>query len=66
MDEDRIVDIVIIGAILTVIILKIVGVITISWLWLFSPIWILFGLGLILAVFMTIICILSEYIDRRR
>jgi fatty acid desaturase len=37
MDEDKILDIIIFGAIAAIIILKITNVITISWLWLAMP-----------------------------
>jgi hypothetical protein len=56
--EDRICDIIIILGILTVIILKITNVITISWFWLLSPLWIIFGLGTILAILITISCLI--------
>ena len=45
--EDLVVNIIIAVAIAAVIILKICGVITLSWLWLLSPIWISFGIGCI-------------------
>lgn len=64
MDFDRMVDAIIIGAILTVIGLKIAGVITISWLWLLSPIWILFGIGTVLAIMLTILCLITTYIHK--
>lgn len=66
MNEDRIVDIFIIGAIITVIVLKITNVITIPWIWLLSPIWILFGMGLGFAIIITFGCLLDEYIHKRR
>lgn len=65
MNEDRLADIVVIGAIITVIILKITNVIKISWLWLLSPIWILFGAGIILATGLTIICIVGKFINKK-
>ena len=64
MDFDRIVDGIIIGAILTVIGLKIAGIITISWLWLLSPIWILASIGIILGIFLTILCLITTYIHK--
>lgn len=64
MDEDRFIDAIIIGAILTVIALKIAGVITISWLWLLSPFWILSGLGIILAVILTSMCLINTHINK--
>jgi len=66
MNEDKIVDIFIIGVIVTVIVLKITNVIKISWLWLLSPIWILFGAGLVFAIGLTIICLIDECINKRR
>ncbi len=50
MDEDRIVDIFIIVAAISIIVLKIINVITIPWLWLTSIIWIPLCLGVILAI----------------
>ena len=64
MDEDRFIDAIIIGAILTVIALKIAGIITISWLWLLSPFWILSGLGIILAVILTIMCLINTHTNK--
>ena len=64
--EDRIADILIIGAILTAIILKIVGVITLPWIWLLSPLWLLFGVGCILAIAFTLIVIIEQEINKRR
>jgi hypothetical protein len=65
MDEDRIVDIFIIGIIITILVLKLTNVITISWIWLLSPIWILFGIGFVLAIILTLICLLQEYIHKK-
>ena len=48
--EDRIIDIIIILLFIGVIVLKLTGVITCSWLTLFTPILILLGIGLILAI----------------
>lgn len=50
MDEDRVADIFLIVAAITVIILKITNVIKISWLWLTSIIWVPFTLGIILSI----------------
>ena len=49
MDENRIADIFLSVAAITVIILKITNVIKISWLWLTSIIWIPFALGIVLS-----------------
>ena len=35
--------------IVIIIVLKITGVITVSWIWLLAPVWLAFGVGLILA-----------------
>lgn len=64
MDFDRIVDGIVIGAILTVIGLKIAGIITISWLWLLSPIWILASIGIILGILLTILCLITKHIHK--
>ena len=64
MNEDRIYDGIIILGILTVIILKITNVITISWFWLLSPLWLLLGIGTILAILVTILCLI--HIKRRK
>ena len=66
MDSDRVADILIIVIFLSIIGLKIANVITLSWFWLFSPIIFLFGIGIILAIFMTLACIISTYIDNKR
>ena len=57
MNEDRIADIFIIGVVITVIILKIVNIITIPWVWLLCPIWGLMGVGVVFAI----IIIISYY-----
>lgn len=57
MDEDKILDIIIFGAIAAIIILKITNVITISWLWLAMPL-ILCGIFVIMwfvAVFIALL-----------
>ena len=57
MDEDKILDIIIFGAIAAIIILKITNVITISWLWLAMPL-ILSGIFIIMwfvAVFIALL-----------
>ena len=66
MRNDRIGDIFILGIILTVIILKITGIITLSWFWLFSPLIFLFGLGIIIAIILILMCLISIYINKRR
>lgn len=64
MNDDKIVDFFIIGAIITVIILKLTNVITISWLWLLSPIWIPFGVGCVFAFVFLIVVIIEHYINK--
>lgn len=59
---DRVADIFIIVLIAIVIGLKLEGVITISWFWLLSPLWLLFGLGIILSIIFLILCIIESYI----
>lgn len=58
---DRIADICIIVAAATVLGLKLAGVITISWFWLFSPIIFLFGLGLLFGAVLTIGCLINTW-----
>ena len=59
MDEDRVADLIVVGAILTIIILKITGVIKLSWFWLLSPVWLLLSAGVILAIIVTIGCLIN-------
>ena len=59
---DRIVDAVICLAVITVIVLKICGVITISWLWLLAPLWIPFGIGVVMAIIFVILYLIESYI----
>ena len=66
MNNDRIADVFIIGAIITVIALKLTGVITLSWFWLLSPLWGLFIIGLVGAVGLTLICLIINWIQDRR
>lgn len=66
MDEDRIADIFLIIAAITVIILKITNVIKISWLWLTSIIWIPFALGLVLTFVLIIWYEIEVIIDMIR
>lgn len=60
--EDKIVDILCIVAIISVIILKITGVITVSWLWLLSPIWISLSAGIII----TLVILIAYFIYNKR
>lgn len=66
MDEDRVADIFLIVAAITVIILKITNVIKISWLWLTSIIWIPFALGLVLTFVLIIWYEIEVIIDMIR
>lgn len=59
---DRVADIFIIALIAIIIGLKLEGVITISWFWLLSPLWFLFGLGVILSIILLTACIINSYI----
>lgn len=59
---DRIVDAVICLAVITVIVLKICGVITISWLWLLAPLWIPFGIGVVMAIIFVILYLIESYV----
>lgn len=61
--EDKIIDISLILFVLTIIILKCTGVITIPWLWLTSVIWIPFMFGLLFSICMVIFAIISKLYD---
>ena len=63
-NTERLVDITIITIIISVIILKIIGVIKIAWFWLLSPLWILFGLGVAICVVITSSVIIMDLINR--
>ena len=63
--EDRIADIGLTMIFVTIIILKITNVIAIPWIWLLSPIWILFLIGCVLAVILTIMCIIDIKGDKK-
>ena len=65
-NEDRIVDIFIILGAIAIIVLKITNVITISWLWLLSPLWILMSLGVVLCILTTIMYIIHNFTYKRR
>ena len=55
--EDRVAECLLIGLLLSIIILKLTNVIQISWVWLLCPIWLSFGLGLVLAIVFTLLYI---------
>lgn len=65
MKHDRIADIIIIGSIITVIVLKITNVIKVPWIWLLSPIWMLFGVGCIFVFIFLIIIAIENYINKK-
>jgi len=59
-NEDKVVDIFFIIAAIVIVILKLTNVITISWLWLLSPLWIMAGLGFIVCIIITIMFIIHS------
>ena len=63
---DRVVDIFLIILVIVFIYLKITGIITLSWFWILCPIWGLFALGVILAIIIGIIFIVSIIIDNKK
>ena len=65
MNEDRIADIFIIGAIITVFVLKLTGTITISWLLLLSPLLVLFGLGCLISIILAVMFIYSMCTNKK-
>ena len=58
--EDKIIDIAIILGCIAIIVLKIVGIITIPWLWLLFPIWGLFAIGIIMAIIFFIMILINK------
>lgn len=60
-NEDRVVDIFFIIAAIVLVILKLTNIITISWLWLLSPLWIMAGLGIIICIIITIMFIFHNF-----
>ena len=62
---DAIVDIFLIACFILVICLKATGIITLSWFWLFFPIICLFGIGVVLALILGIICIVVLLISNK-
>ena len=63
---DRIINWAFILAVITVIVLKIIGAIKIPWIWLLSPLWILFLIGCLLAIILAVTCIISIYIENKK
>ena len=66
MQGERIADVIFILIIAAIIYLKLTGIITISWLWLFSPILILLGMGFMLAFGILILYIGATLFERRK
>ena len=66
MNEDRIVDIGIILGAIAIVVLKFMNVITLSWLWVLSPLWICAGLGIILCIIAIIAYIYHDLTYKRR
>lgn len=62
--EDKCIDILIILCIVAVIVLKITGVITISWLWISAIIWIPFLIGCVLAIGIILLAIIENAIEK--
>lgn len=64
--EDRIVNWTLIGIVILVIILKIIGVITISWVNLLAPIWVTLAVGTVGAICLTLICLILKLLDKEK
>ena len=64
MNEDKIANILLILIALVIVGLKITGVITLSWFWLFFPIIALFILGIVIAVIFAIIMLIYILLDK--
>lgn len=58
---DRLAEIFVGLAIVAVIVLKLTNVLTISWLWILSPIWIPLALGFVLALIILFLAIITPY-----
>ena len=63
---DKCADIFILLAVLTVIGLKIGGIITIPWVWLLAPIWVTFLVGLVIACIVLLLFLGTLVIDKNR
>lgn len=61
---DKCADIFILLAVLTVIGLKIGGIITIPWVWLLAPIWVTFLVGLVIACIVLLLFLGTCVIDK--
>ena len=66
MNDDRMADFLIISIFIILILLKILNVITISWLWLLSPIWILIGIGLLFALVFVVLVLINLWYNKIR
>lgn len=64
--EDAIVDVFLMIGIIGVFVLKITNVITIPWVWLLSPLWIIGGAIVLLMIVITIIYLLEESVRRKK
>ena len=65
MDEDRIADVLVVGAYLAIIVLRIYNIINWSWLWILCPFWIPVvgaAVGLIIGSFMGVIVLIYKKI----
>lgn len=65
MIEDKIVNGVILGILLTIICLRIFNVITWPWVWLLAPIWIPFGIGVIFTFILLFIILMQKIFKKR-
>ena len=61
---DKCADIFILLAVLTVIGLKIGGIITIPWVWLLAPIWVTFLVGLVIACIVLVLFLGTLVVDK--
>ena len=64
--EDRIVDAFFIVGVLTILVLKLMNIITIPWLWLTAIIWIPFSIGIVLAIILLILFIIENKIHKEK
>lgn len=64
MNNDRIIDLTLLGIILIAVILKLTGVITLSWVILFSPLLALCALGGLIIVSFFILIFIKEIINK--
>ena len=62
--EDKYIDIFIILCVVTVVVLKLTGVITWSWLWLTAIIWVPFLIGCVIATGIILLAIIQNTIEK--